>query len=1121
MIKFYKQRWFRLGCFVLVVLLSVAEAFGQAKTIKGKVVDAENQPVIGASVQIKGTSTGTITDINGNYSVAASPKDVLVFTFIGYTSVQETVGARNLINVLLKESSVQMSDVVVVGFGTQKKANLTGAVANVDTKTLESRPITDVARGLQGVTPGLSIKSSTGDLGQNATFKLRGSSGSIGSGADKNGAGSPLILVDNVEVPSLLMINPDDVASISVLKDAASAAIYGARATWGVILITTKQGSKNQKTTVTYSGNMAWNTPTVTMDMADGPTTASFLMAINERANPANPSDANGGFVYANRSTIEKMKTWLATYGKQNLGEEIVQGRDYEIIGGKFYGYRTYNPTDLYLKKATPQMQHNLSVSGGGDKIGYNVSGGYLDQKGLLKVKSDSYTRFNLDASINATVSKWLDVRVKTMFAKSRLTTPFNLLNTASRYNAWYYMYRWSSFSPYGNIGGLPVKDAINATRQSNDNTTDTQLSRVNFGATFKIMDGLTFDADYTYSNQDTRATVVGGNFNALNTWGATTTTTPSGFNYGVVSSNTNYTEEDFMYEKTNAFNGYFTYKKKLKKHDIKLTAGMNVEDFVRNGYFAKKADLMVTTQNNLALASGTQTVGPVGSAYLTSSPLQWSTAGFFGRANYVFDDKYLVEVNARYDASSKFASSDRWTVFPSGSLGWRFTEESFMKPVKNVLTSGKLRASWGMLGNQSVAPTLFTSTLTTYAGTAVNSGGSLWYVNGANQVMTGNPSIISQGLTWEKVTTTDFGADLQFFNDFNASFDWYRRVTSDMITSGVAVPLTFGATPTVRNFGELRTDGWELQLDYRHTFANKLTLTLSAGLSDYIETITKWVQSTSYTGNRVNQRVGNVYGYKYDRLFTVDDFQRDAGGFLVSSGGRYQLQAGVPTQDKLGTNFSPGDVKYKDLNGDGTVNNGDGTVDNHGDMTLLGNSSPRYQYNFTIGAEWKGVDVKVFFQGVGKRKAWLASSATMPGYDSGNTPCLLSTQTSYWYTSNTTDPTKSNYFVSEVVNPEYPRAFNAGSGNTLNYQISDKFIQNLAYLRCKNIAVGYTLPTKVVKKVNIQKVRFYVSADNLFEFDHLKAPIDPETESVGDGIAYGRSYPFTRSYSCGLQVTF
>jgi TonB-linked SusC/RagA family outer membrane protein len=1117
----YKQKGIRLCCCVCMVFLTAVGAFSQTKTIKGKIVDASNQPIIGATVQIKGTSTGTITDVNGSYSVNALSKDVLMFSYIGYTPLQQLVGNRSEINVTLTESAVQMQDVVVVGFGTQKKANLTGAVATVDTKVLDSRPITDVARGLEGVTPGLTITSSTGALGTDATIKLRGSVGSLGNGASTNGAVSPLILVDNVEVPSLLMINPDDIASISVLKDAASAAIYGARAAWGVILITTKQGEKNQRTTVTYSGNMAWSTPTVTMKLADAPTNASFLMAINERSNPSNPSDANGGFVYANWSTIAKMKQWLALYGNKNLGESIVQGRDYDIIGGKFYGYRTYNPTDLYLKTYTPMSQHNLSVSGGGQKIGYNVSAGYLDQSGVLKVKPDSYTRYNLTASINSSLYNWLDLRTKVMLSNSDYITPFNLLNTASRYNAFYYMYRWSSFSPYGNIGGLPVKDAINATRQANENTTDATLSRINLGTTVKLLDGLTFDADYTFSNQDTKATVRGGDFLALNTWGATTTATPSGFNYGIVSSNTNYIEQDFMYQTTNAFNGYFTYKKKFEKHDLKFTAGMNTEDYILNGYIAKKTNLMVNSSADLALASGTQTVGDIGSGYLTNTPTQWSTAGAFGRVNYTYDDKYLAELDLRYDGSSLFPASHRWAFFPSGSFGWRFTEEKFMKSLKNIFTSGKLRASYGMLGNQNVAPSLFVSTLTPYYGTGVNTGGSLWYVNGANQTFTGNPSTVSNSLTWEKVSTKDFGTDLQLFNDLGVTFDWYQRITSGMITAGTAVPLTLGTTATYRNYGELTTNGWELQFNYKHTFRNKLALTLSAGLSDYIETITKWVASSSYTGYRVGQRIGAVYGYKYDRLFTINDFQKDANGALLVSNGQYVLKSGIATQDKLGLAFGPGDVKYKDLNGDGKIDAGDGTVANHGDMTLLGYNTPRYQYNFTISASWKGFDFNMFFQGVGLCKNWIASSATIPGYDSGNTPALLSNQTSYWYTSNTTDPTKSNYFVSEVANPAYPRPSNSGSSNTGNYQISDKFMQNLAYLRCKNLAVGYTLPQSLVKKVQIEKVRIYFSADNLFEFDHLKSSIDPETGSVGDAISYGRSYPFVRSYSCGLQVTF
>jgi TonB-linked SusC/RagA family outer membrane protein len=1039
---------------------------------------------------------------------------------MGYKPVEEVIGDRSVINVTLEESNVQLSDVVVVGYGTQRKENLTGAVSTVNTKVLDSRPITDVSRGLQGVTPGLIITAPTGDLGVNPSIMLRGAVGSLGNGASANGAGSPLILVDGVEVPNLMMINPSDIANISVLKDASSSAIYGARAAWGVILITTKQGKFNQKAHVDYSVNFSENTPTVTMNLTDAPTNAAFLLAVNQRANPTNPADANGGFVYANASTIQTMQDWLKQYGNKNLGNNIVRGRDYDIIGGKFYGYRTYNPTKLYLDRYTPMIQHNISISGGGEKISYNISGGYLDQSGFLKVNPDSYKRYNLTVNIKAEVNKWISMKVISMLSNSNYTTPFNLLNTASRYNAFYYMYRWSSFSPYGYMSGQPVKDAVNAVEQANNNTTDATLSRITVGATAHIVNGLTFDADYTFSNQDTRATVRGGDFNALNTWGTPNPSTPSGFNYGTVSTNTNYIEEDFMYERTRSFDGYFTYNKKIGKHDFKVTAGANTEDFIRNGYIAKKANLLINSMANIGLASGTQTVGVIGSGYLTSSPTQWSTAGLFGRINYSFDDKYLIEYDMRYDGSSLFPESSRWAIFPSGSIGWRFTQEKFMHNLSEVLTSGKLRASYGMLGNQDVAPNSFISTLTPYYGSNVNVGGSLWYVNGANQTFFGTPSTVAASLTWEKVTTADFGVDLQLFNDLGITYDWYQRITSNMITAGSAVPLTFGAAAASQNFGSLTTNGWELQLNYHHIFNNGIAINLSAGLSDYIETISKWAYSTSYTGYRVGQRLGNVYGYKVDRFFTVDDFQRDANNAVLVTSGQYQLKPGIATQSQLGT-YGPGDLKLKDLNGDGVINSGAGTISDHGDLTLLGNNLPRDQYNFTIGASWKGFDLNMFFQGVGSCKNWISSSTTLPGYDTGNTPALLTTQTNYWYTPNVTDPTQSNYFVSQVKNPLYPRPSNGGSGSSGNFVVNDKYIQNLAYLRLKNLAVGYSLPKSIITKAYIQNLRVYVSIDNLLTFDHLTAPVDPETGSVGDAIAFGRSYPFAKRYSIGLQIRF
>lgn len=1080
----------------LLTLLSVfcwlsGHAFGQ--NVTGKVVDSSTKdPIIGASVSVVGTTLGAITNADGSFSVSLGGKSQgeIEVSFVGYKDQKLAVRAGQDYRIAMEEDAINVNDVVVVGFGTQKKANLTGAVSTIDVaKSFDARPITDVAKGLQGISPGLSITAPTGQIGENSTIKLRGNTGSLSA----SGNAQPLILVDNVEIPSLNMVNPEDIESISVLKDAASASIYGTRGAWGVILITTKTGKRNQQITVNYSNNFAWSTPTTHPEIAPIVEGAEARWAAYQRATPGGKGPIGSVGVYIDEASIQKMKDFRAQYGNgKGLGREMVEGRDFEVMGGKAFFYRPWDAPGLFMRDWTPQQKHDISVAGGGEKTAFNISVGSLSQHGVLKEGSDKFDRKNLLASINSTVNKYLDVRAKVMYSRTDHKEPYNFGSASS--DPWVYLYRWPAEYPYGTLEGKPFRNAITEVQQANKNKKTSDLARINLGVKFNIIDGLTLDADYTYSTQHTRQQLNGGEVTAWDTWSG------GGMQYWTyTSSGNNRVRVNSSWNRMNAVKAFFTYDKIFKQdHSFKAVLGLDLESYDNGSNYSEVRDLINMERPELALAVGDQ--------YAGGTAGWWSTLGYFLRLNYSYKDRYLIELNGRIDGSTKFPSDDQWDFFPSGSVGWRISEEPFMKNLKDYyIPLLKLRASWGSVGNQNVGNNRFVSTMSTET--------SYWIVNGLAQLQTNDPTIVPPTLTWEKVTTLDIGADARFFdNNLGLTFDWYQRKTTDMISAGITLPSTYGAASPVRNYGEMKTTGWELGLDYTLRLKNGLTLTFSAGVSDYIEKITKFASNYQIYSNYEGKTIGEIWGYETDRFFTENDFQRDASGNLLVQGGKYVLKDGIATQKQFEAGsfwFGPGDIKYKDRDKNGEIGYGKETVQDHGDLKVIGNTTPRYQYNFSVGATWKGIDFSVFFQGIGKQSMWPTGSIFIPGFADA------------WYAH------QMDYWTPEHTNAFYPRPTQMGqSNNSLNFLRQTKYLLNTAYLRCKNLTVGYTLPSKWTKKIYMQRARIYFSGENLFEFDHMKVPIDPETnlsaaQAESNAEGFGRVYPFSRVLSFGIQVTF
>ena len=1122
------------------------------KTITGTVVDAQGEPMIGVSVAVQGTSIGTATDINGRYSLRVqTDRQTLVFSYIGFKTVTIPAAGREQINVTMQEDSKLLSEVVVVGYGTQRKENLTGAVTSVDVqKTLEGRAIADASRGLQGTTPGLSITLPSAEVGDEAVMRIRGRIASY------QGTSNPLILLDNVEIPSLSLVNPDDIESISVLKDAASASIYGAKGAFGVILITTKKGAKADVTNVSYSGNMSWQNMAQKYDMG-GVEAMEYAWIAAKNANPG--ATAVGAFYLVNDDAIARAKVWQQQYGgKLGPNDPVVYGRDWYSDGSLRYGVRTYDPYEYLIREWAPTQNHSIGINGRAGKTSYNIGLNYLDQSGMNKVaESDRFTRYSGTIRLNTEVNKYLSVHAGSIYSTRQKEYPYA---SASNLDPWYYVYRWGTYWPMGvDDRGYSFRSPMSEFEQAHTATRQWNYTNFNIGTELTFTKDWTFNFDYTHANTVMRRHLPGTEFMAMDTWfGANLPSNDANGNpiyvnsqgqevpagtegavrayelanekYNATTSALNGIASYTSISKQNTFNAYSTYNWKFNDDNVfKFMAGLQRVTYDIVDQYSQRNELTDMENPQFVFAVGqeygfptTGTIIPVAQTY---SGLAWeSTLGYFGRINYAFKDRYLLEGNIRYDGSSKFPTGLKWRWFPSFSAGWRVTEESFMEWANPVLSDMKIRGSFGIIGDQTVPGSLYIPTM--------GSGTLSWLDTGGNQVRyVGGPSAVSSDITWQDIQTTDIGVDMRLFsNKLGITFDWFRRDTKNMIVPNESTTITYGIGAPQGNYGDLRTNGWEISLDFNHRFANGVGVNAMFTLSDAITTITKFGKNTLVDNWYNGKTYGEIWGFRTDRLYQWDDFDLDAAGNLqwtkdANGNEVYKLKGDNPVyQGRLQSGnfyFQPGDVKFKDLNGDGEISVGDNNLDDPGDREVIGNIQPRYEYGFRLGADYKGFDFSFFLQGVGKRDLWGSSSLTLAGYNTADGAIAKPFCTDYW--------TKDN------PNAFYPRPWNQGNeANLYNMRQQDRYLLNMAYLRVKNITLGYTLPANLLNKYWIQKVRIYVAAENFLTFDNLKGlPIDPEiipgvsmfaTNAAGDNYQANRAgvgSPAFKNMSVGIQLTF
>ena len=1077
--------------------------------VSGRILDSSGQPVPGASVIEKGTTNGVNTDIDGKFTISVKSGSSLEVSCIGYETV--SVAASENLSVTLREDTQFLDEVVVVGFGTQKKVNMTGSVAAVDVdKAFGSKPITDVSKGLQGVVPGLSITYNSNDLNASPTMKIRGT-GSI------NGDNTPLILLDGVEVPDLSFVNPDNIKSISVLKDAASASIYGSRAAWGVVLITSKDGSAvKDKVSITYSNNFSWNQP---IGLPKYITDKEGVLAQLEEGMLAQ-KNVDGSRIEAfgmYYDTIGKgITTWFDKYSG-NLSNPVYKyGEDYEFIEGTPYYYRVSDPNKEIFKTSFSQT-HNLSVTGNTGKTNYNIGLGYTMNDGTLKAaKKNDVKRYNLNLSTNTQVKNWLNIGTKVMYVEKEYEYPYGYSQSKGATGLLYYVMRFPTFFPFGISDGSKLDDGTYASESAatgeglyfrhgnayvaNESICSSKDQYLTLGGNVRInlAPGLSFYGDYTrgrynYENRSMRQPYYVANWSFPKKAAVTTN---------------DFLERSYVSKITNTYNAYFDYLFDIQKqHNFAIKVGANAEDLRYDNQSVKVNGVQDVEHPTLNLTDGKN------EGIVDESLRHRATAGFFGRINYNYKEKYLLELNGRYDGSSSFRTGKQWAFFSSASAGYRISEEKFWTNIKPYVPTLKVRASYGSVGNQALDS--WYPYISTMATETVS-----WIGTDMNQVSTTTtPSAVNPDMTWEKIRTLDIGFDAGFFNnELNVTFDWYQRRNVGMLVAGNEIVRYAGiAVAPLENGGDMKTNGWELQIDYNHAFNKDFAIYGTFTLSDAKSEITKWNNTTGALNSWYKgKKLGEIWGFETDRYFNSSDVNPDG-----------TLKTGTPDQSYLQNGsfrFGAGDIKYKDLNKDGKIDTGKGTIDDHGDLKRIGNQLPRYEYSLRVGAMLKGFDVEVLLQGVGKRDMWSTSSLFIP-HAAGAQMNIFENQLDYWTESNQ--------------NARFPRPYINGAFGSLsglpgnsgcnNFAPQTKYLNNLAYLRVKNFTVGYTLPQNLTRKIFVEKLRFYFSAQNLFTFDHIDGVMDPEctggsSRSYTNGMDMtmaGRAMPFNRQWSCGLQITF
>ena len=1032
----------------------------QQQRITGTVTDEKGNTLPGVTVTVKGTTLGTITDASGKYAIDNAPQNAtLIFSFVGMTKQEITTNGRMLIDVVLIEAAVGLEEVVVIGYGTQKRVDLTGVVAVVKGDDLKNRPTTTASQALQGKVTGMNFTAGSNGFepGSSLTLQIRGQ-------------GTPLILIDGVP-GTLDRINPNDIESTSILKDAAACAIYGAQATYGVVLITTKSGSQNGKINIEYSHSNSGTRLVREPHMPDSYTNA---LALNEAC--ANTGTA-GLFTNA---TIDRI---IAYQKDPSLPQTIPSASNPLVWAVNNESNANFDWFKVYYGQGA-RNQDNISISGGTKQFSYYLAAGQQYDKGELKIGNDEYQRYNTLAKFDLNPLPWLSFTSNSRFTKATRTRPGCTEEGGYSGLFWYIARDYPNqymIDPNGHtsrISWIPfVRDGGVETMPTND-----FLQR--FSTQVTPLKGWTINADYS--------------FNIINSIDNLVSKTV--YDYGVqnqpiimTQSLPNYMNQSQTLYFYNTLNAYSTYKFKVgNKNNFSILAGYQQEKSTNNYLYGTRTTLIDQDIPSLNLATGVQQT--------TGNLTYYATQGMFSRLNYDYDNRYLIEFNSRYDGTYKFAANKRWGFFPSISAGWNMSNEKFWEPIQYIVNQAKIRASYGTLGNQRTA--------TAYQDLPLMgvSSNLAWIINGARPAYVTAPNLVNPDITWESSATQDLGIDLGFLkNKIIFTGDIYKRYTFNQLGPSNAVPAIIGVSvlPNSNNM-ETTTKGWEASLTWNDHIGSDFNFSLTGLLFDNITKITKYNNPTGILTNPYpGQTIGDIWGFVTTGLIQTQEVADNINNNHIQT-----AISGIP--------YKTGDCQYTDLNGDGLITYGKNTVTDPGDQKVIGNSTPRYQFGINLKGEWKGIDLTMFWQGTLKRDLML----------NGN--LMWGFQAIY---ANTLTPTTLNYYrdvpasqysgLGLNLNAYYPRPYNDQNMNNKNQITQTRYLQNAAYARLKNIQIGYTLPKSLTEKIKLEDLYVYVSAENIMTITRLLANFDPETANIGFNGTSGYSYPASGVVTVGLNVKF
>ena len=1031
------------------------------RKISGKILDAAtSEPLAGVAVYVSGRQDGAVSGSDGRWSLMASDGDELVFNCLGYVMQTRTVGRGvSAMDIRLQEDRVALDETVVVGFAVQKRVNLTGSVATVDSKAIESVPVQNAVQALQGQVPGLTITQTNGQLDTRPSINVRGLT-TIGQGS----SGDVLVLIDGVE-GDLSTINPQDIDNISVLKDAAASSIYGSRAPFGVILVTTKTGAEG-RTVINYNNSFRFNTAVNMPQEMDSYTWAVYF---NEASNNAGWGDVVGA------EQMQRIRDYMAgriSYNTVPDGNKWSSG--YELANDNLDYYK------VFYKDVTFSQEHNLSVSGGSSKMNWYVSANYLKDNGRMNWGKDGLDRYNLFGKFEAQATPWMKISFSSRFIRKNYFRP-------SRMNDdWFREIGRQSWpvSPLYDPNGILYNDHALGLRDGGESRFETSVSTSQAAVTITPLRGWRIIAEgnykmtQDYAHQDWRTfyqTGVDG-VSVGNRWYANNVTESGGkSDYFNVNAYTDY--------ELQSGNGHY----------FKVMAGVQAEEARYRNIYARQYGVIVPSVSAIDAASGLAEDGSKIAPEVGGGYSSWSTLGVFGRVNYNWKERYLLEANIRSDGSSRFRRNSRWGMFPSVSLGWNIAKEDFFGPASAYVSTLKIRASYGTLGNQNTSSLYPTYSMMGYA---FSSG--KWIVNGEKPNIAWAPGLISQSLTWEKIRSTDVGLDIGALgNRLTMSFDWFMRDTDGMVGPADELPTILGTNVPVTNNTNLRTKGFDFEIMWKDRLRCGLGYSARFVLSDAQGTITKYSNPSGSLNNYYEgMQWGEFWGYETVGIAKTDEEMYNHLATMPEGG-----------QDNLGSDWKAGDIMYRDVNGDGKIDSGEYTLQNHGDLKVLGNTTPRYNFAFDFNFEWKGLDLRIFLQGVGKRQ-YIQTSRYFFGATSDR-----------WQSMGLTAHT--DYFRDD---PDHPLGLNLDAyyprpvwGTDKNRHNQSRWVQDASYMRLKNLQLGYSFPAKLLKPVGLAGLRVYFSGENLLTFTKMTKIFDPETIS---GVDLGNVYPLSRTYSFGVSIT-